>query len=140
MLNRIDIMGRLTVDPELRTTNNGVSVTSFAVAVERDFKNPNTGEKEVDFINVVAWRSTAEFVCKYFSKGRCAVISGRLQIRKWTDKEGNQRQTAEVIADNVYFGDTKRPESESAPRGGYEGVTLHPIDVAPDDDDLPFIN
>ena len=127
MLNRIDIMGRFTVDPELRFTANGVPVTSFAVAVERDFKNPTTGEKEVDFINVVAWRSTAEFVCKYFSKGRCAVISGRLQIRKWTDKEGNQRQTAEVIADNVRFLSPKT-----------EATAVTSADFTGDDGRLPF--
>ena len=114
MLNTITIMGRLTRDPEIRHTDSGVSVASFALAVDRDFGNRETGEKETDFIDVVAWRNTAEFVSKYFSKGRMAVVSGRLQIRSWTDKDGNKRRSAEVVADNVYFGDSKR-DSSSAP-------------------------
>ena len=108
MLNRIVIMGRLTRDPELRRTQNGTAVTSFSVAVDRDFKSRESGEKATDFIDVVAWRQTAEFVCQYFTKGRMAVVSGRLQIRNWTDKEGNKRRSAEVVADNVYFGESKR--------------------------------
>lgn len=103
MLNHITIMGRLTKDPELRRTNSGTAVASFTVAVDRDF-----GDKETDFIECVAWKNTAEFVSKYFSKGRMAVVSGRLQIRGWTDKDGNKRRTAEVVADNVYFGDSKK--------------------------------
>ena len=106
-LNRIVLMGRLTRDPELRRTQSGTSVTSFSLAVDRDFKS-QSGEKETDFIDVVAWRSTAEFVCKYFTKGRMAVVSGRLQIRPWEDKDGNKRTAAEVVADNIYFGDSKR--------------------------------
>lgn len=107
MLNKIIIMGRLTRDPELRRTQSGTAVTSFCVAVDRDFKAQN-GEKETDFIEVVAWRNTAEFVSKYFSKGRMAVVEGRLQLRDWTDKDGAKRRSAEVVADNVYFGDSKR--------------------------------
>ena len=107
MLNRIIIMGRLTRDPELRRTQSGLAVTSFSLAVDRDFKN-QSGEKETDFIDVVAWRQTAEFVCNYFSKGRMAVVEGRLQIRDWTDRDGGKRRSAEVVADNVYFGDSKR--------------------------------
>ena len=107
MLNRIVIMGRLTRDPELRRTQSGTAVTSFSLAVDRDFKS-QSGEKETDFIDVVAWRSTAEFVSKYFSKGRMAVVEGRLQIRDWTDRDGGKRRSAEVVADNVYFGDSKR--------------------------------
>ena len=107
MLNHIVLMGRLTRDPELRHTGTGTAVASFALAVDRDFKGQN-GETSVDFIDVVAWRNTAEFVSKYFTKGRMAVVSGRLQIRNWTDKEGNTRRSAEVVADNVYFGDSKR--------------------------------
>ena len=107
MLNHIVLMGRLTRDPELRHTGTGTAVASFALAVDRDFKGQN-GETSVDFIDVVAWRNTAEFVSKYFTKGRMAVVSGRLQIRNWTDKEGNKRRSAEVVADNVYFGDSKR--------------------------------
>ena len=112
MLNHIVLMGRLTRDPELRHTGTGTAVASFALAVDRDFKSQN-GETSVDFIDVVAWRNTAEFVSKYFTKGRMAVVSGRLQIRNWTDKEGNKRRSAEVVADNVYFGDSKRDSSAS---------------------------
>ena len=107
MLNKIFIMGRLTRDPELRRTQSGTAVTSFSLAVDRDYKS-QSGEKETDFIDVVAWRSTAEFVSKYFTKGSMIVVSGRLQIRNWTDKEGNKRRSAEVVADNVYFGESKR--------------------------------
>ena len=107
MLNHIIIMGRLTRDPELRRTGTGVAVTSFTLAVDRDFGGQG-GERETDFIDCVAWRQTGEFVSKYFTKGRMAVVSGRLQIRNWTDKEGNKRRTAEIVADNVYFGDSKR--------------------------------
>ena len=108
MLNRIVIMGRLVRDPELRTTQSGISVTSFTVAVDRDFKNRESGEKSTDFIDVVAWRQTAEFVCKYFAKGSLAVVEGRLQIRDWKDRDGNNRRSAEVVADNVYFGSSRR--------------------------------
>lgn len=108
MLNHITIMGRLVADPELRTTPQGVTVATMRLAVDRDFKNKQTGERETDFINVVAWRQTAEFVSRFFTKGRMAVVEGRLQIRDWTDKEGNKRRSAEVVADNVYFGDSKR--------------------------------
>ena len=107
MLNKIILMGRLTRDPELRRTQSGTAVTSFSIAVDRDYKT-QSGEKETDFIDIVAWRNTAEFVSKYFAKGRMAVVSGRLQIRNWTDKEGGKRRSAEVVADNVYFGDSKR--------------------------------
>ncbi len=109
MLNRIDIMGRLTKDPELRRTNSGKPVTSFTLAVDRDF-----AKGEVDFIDCVAWNNTAEFVGSYFEKGRMAIVSGRLQFREWTDKNGNKRRNAEVIADNVYFGDSKK---DAAPSG-----------------------
>ena len=109
MLNHIVLMGRLTRDPELRRTGSGIPVASFSLAVDRDFgSNRETGEQETDFIDIVAWRSTAEFVSRYFTKGRMAVVSGRLQIRAWTDKDGNKRRSAEVVADNIYFGDSKR--------------------------------
>ena len=108
MLNRIILMGRLTRDPELRHTQTGTAVASFSLAVDRDFRNRDSGEKGVDFIDVVAWRNTAEFVSKYFTKGRMAVVEGRLQIRDWTDREGGKRRSAEVVADNIYFGDSKR--------------------------------
>ena len=108
MLNKIFLMGRLTRDPELRRTQTGTPVASFSLAVDRDFKDKTTGERTTDFIDVVAWRQTAEFVSRYFTKGRMAVVEGRLQIRDWTDKEGGKRRSAEVIADNIYFGDSKR--------------------------------
>ena len=113
MLNRIVIMGRLTRDPELRRTQNGTAVTSFSIAVDRDFKSRDNGEKATDFIDGVAWRQTAEFVCQYFTKGRMAVVEGRLQIRDWKDKDGNNRRSAEVVADNIYFGDSKRDSQQS---------------------------
>ena len=150
MLNHITIMGRLVRDPELRRTGSGVAVTSFTVAVDRDFGSRENGERETDFIDCVAWRQTGEFVSKYFTKGRMAVVSGRLQIRNWTDKEGNKRRTAEVIADNVYFGDSKRDGdgagSYAAPAaqnfGGYSAPASAPAsDFAMLDDDdaqLPF--
>lgn len=118
MLNHIVLMGRLTRDPELRRTQAGVPVTTFSLAVDHDVPNRETGERGVDFIDVVAWRQTAEFVSKYFAKGRMAVVSGRLQMRKWTDNQGNKRTSAEVVADNVYFGDSKRDNDGS---GNYNG-------------------
>lgn len=146
MLNRIIIMGRLTRDPELRRTANGTAVTSFTLAVDRDFKN-QSGEKETDFIDVVAWRNTAEFVCQYFGKGRMAVAEGRLQLRDWKDQNGNNRRVAEVVADNVYFGDSKRDGSgggynapASAPMGGYQPApsTGGFSEIDDEDGELPF--
>ena len=113
MLNKLIVMGRLTRDPELRRTQSGKAVVSFTLAVERDFKTEN-GERETDFIDCVAWGTTAEIVSKYFTKGRMAVASGRLQIRNWTDKEGNKRKAAELVADSVYFGDSKKETDSSA--------------------------
>ena len=118
MLNHITIMGRLTRDPELRRTGSGIAVASFTVAVDRDFGGRDGGEKETDFIDCVAWRQTGEFVSKYFTKGRMIVVSGRLQIRSWTDKDGNKRRTAEVVADNCYFGDSKRDNDGGNAYGG----------------------
>lgn len=112
MLNRIVIMGRLTADPVLRYTQSQTPVASFSLAVERDFGNRETGEREVDFINCTAWRNTADFVTKYFKKGSMAVVSGRLQIRNWKDQTGNSRQNAEVVVDNIYFGESKRRDGE----------------------------
>ena len=117
MLNHITIMGRLTRDPELRRTGSGIAVASFRVAVDRDFAPKDGGERKADFIDCVAWRQTGEFVSKYFTKGSMIVVSGRLQIRNWNDKDGNKRRTAEVVADNVYFGESKR-SSEGASYGG----------------------
>ena len=119
MLNHITIMGRLVRDPELRRTGSGVAVTSFRLAVDRDFAPKDGGERETDWIDCVAWRQTGEFVSKYFTKGRMAVVSGRLQIRNWTDKDGNKRSSAEVVADNVYFGDSKRDDHAGSAYGGY---------------------
>ena len=116
MLNHITIMGRLTRDPEMRRTGSGVAVTSFTVAVDRDFASQGQ-DKETDFIDCVAWRNTGEFVNSYFTKGRMIVVDGRLQIRSWTDKDGNKRRTAEVVADHVYFGDSNKKEDSS--QGGY---------------------
>ncbi len=151
MLNRIILMGRLTRDPELRRTQSGTAVTSFTLAVDRDFKS-QSGEKETDFIDIVAWRNTAEFVSKYFTKGRMAIVEGRLQIRDWTDREGGKRRSAEVVADNVHFGESKR---DAAPDGGYAppaygaapGRPAAPApvegqsdfaEIGEDDGDLPF--
>ena len=150
MLNRIIVMGRMTKDPELRNTQSGTSVTGFTLAVDRDFKDRESGEKATDFIDVVAWRGTAEFVCKYFAKGRVAIAEGRLQIREWKDKDGNNRRTAEIVAENVYFGDSKRDEGGNAQSGapayGYGAPAYGygaPADggfqeVKDDDGDLPF--
>ena len=147
MLNQIIIMGRLTRDPELRRTGSGLAVASFTLAVDRDYSSKEGGEKETDFIDCVAWRQTGEFVSKYFTKGRMAVVSGRLQIRSWTDKDGNKRRTAEVVADNVYFGDSKKEESSGNSYGQQGGYNAPAYPTTPasdfamlDDDDaqLPF--
>lgn len=114
MLNHITIMGRITRDIELRRTNSGVAVASFTVAVDRDFTDKQSGEKETDFIDCVAWRQTGEFVSKYFGKGRMIVVDGRLQIRSYTDKDGNKRRAAEVVADHCYFGDSKNSNNDNA--------------------------
>ena len=152
MLNRIILMGRLTRDPELRRTGSGTAVTSFSLAVDRDFKS-QSGEKETDFIDIVAWRNTAEFVSKYFTKGRMAVVEGRLQIRDWTDKDGGKRRSAEVVADNVYFGDSKRdggdtsgynsgyasaPASRSAAPSNFSAGGSDFAEIGEDDGELPF--
>ena len=121
MLNHIVIMGRLARDPELRHTQSGTPVATFRLAVDRDFKDKNTGERQTDWIDVVAWRGTGEFVSRYFSRGRMAVVEGRLQMREWTDKEGNRRTTAEVVADNVYFADSRR-DGDGGDRGGSYGA------------------
>ena len=161
MLNHIVIMGRLARDPELRRTQSGVPVASFRLAVDRDFKDKNTGERGTDWIDVVAWRQTGEFVSRYFTKGRMAVVEGRLQMRDWTDKEGNKRTTAEVVADNVYFGDSRRdgdgggyspsysggqssysaPAPRSDPFGGYGAPPADGdqfAELSTDDGNLPF--
>lgn len=136
MLNRIIIMGRLGNDPEIRRTQTGTPVASFRLAVDRDFKDKSTGKRSTDWIDVVAWRSTAEFVSRYFTKGRIAVVDGRLQMRDWTDKNGNKRTSAEVLAENVYFGDSKR---DGASTGEYGPADLDQFsELSEDDGDLPF--
>lgn len=133
MLNRIVLMGRLTRDPELRRTQSGVAVASFSLAVDRDFKDRDAGEKETDFIDVVAWRQTGEFVSKYFAKGRMAVVEGRLQVRDWIDKEGGKRRSAEVVADHIYFGDSRREAGREAPESPPESERFSALD-----DELPY--
>ena len=141
MLNKIIIMGRLTIDPELRRTGSGTAVTSFSLACDRDFKS-QSGDKETDFIEVVAWKNTAEFVSKYFSKGRMAVVEGRLQIRDWTDKDGGKRRSAEVVADNVYFADSKRSESNDNQKENFNALSGRVSDdfvpASEEDGELPF--
>ncbi len=141
MLNKAIIMGRLTRDPDVRKTQSGVSVCSFSVACDRDIVDKASGERGVDFINVTAWRSTADFVGKYFTKGRMAVVIGRIQVRNYTDKDGNKRTATEIVADSVYFGDSKKSADDNnstpaaasqpdpAPQNDYQEVS---------DDDLPF--
>ena len=131
MLNHVVLMGRLTREPELKQTGSGINVARFSLAVERDYKTQG-GEKQTDFIDCVAWRNTAEFVSKYFTKGRMAVVSGSLQIRDWTDKDGNKRRSAEVQADNVYFGDSKRDGAAPVTAAGEQ----YPI--SDDESELPF--
>lgn len=133
MLNKINVMGRLTRDPELRRTGSGAAVASFTIACDRDYKS-DSGEREADFFDCVAWRNTAEFVSKYFTKGRMAVVAGRLQTRTWTDKDGNKRKATEIVAESVYFGDSKRDgatqQSYAAPQESFAEL--------PDDDEVPF--
>ena len=163
MLNKIFLQGRLVADPELRHTQQGTPVASFRLAVDRDFKSQSTGERGADFINIVAWRSTAEFVSRYFNKGRMALVEGRLQMREYTDRDGNRRYATEVVADNVYFGDSRRdgeggytPAPQAGRSSGYGapagnnsyppsggGYTAAPAvdqfaDLTDDDGELPF--
>ena len=155
MLNHIVLMGRLTRDPELRRTQTGTPVASFSLAVDRDFGGRDGAERQTDFIDIVAWRSTAEFVSKYFVKGQMAVVSGRLQIRDWTANDGSKRRSAEVVADNVYFGESKRdrdsgrapyaqPQQPSANAPAQSGGYTAPVtgsdfaELDDDDGDLPF--
>ena len=150
MLNHIVLMGRLTRDPELRRTGSGTAVASFTIAVDRDFSSKDSGEKETDFINIVAWRQTGEFVSKYFTKGRMIVVSGRLQVRKWQNENGENRYSTEVVADSCYFGDSKKEssggENSGSSYGGY-GQNYNPPyqqpgeeyqELTDDDGQLPF--
>ncbi len=150
MLNHITLMGRLVRDPKLRRTGSGIAVASFRIAVDRDYQPKDGGERKADFIDCVAWRQTGEFISKYFTKGRMIVVDGRLEMRDWTDKEGNKRISAEVIVDNAYFGDSKRDSDSSGSYGGNSYSAPAPAYSAPaapasdfamlDDDDaqLPF--
>lgn len=150
MLNHITLMGRLTRDPELRYTQSGIAVASFTIAVDRDFGSKDGGEKQTDFIDIVAWRQTGEFASKYFTKGMLVAISGRLQVRDWQDKEGNKRRTAEVVADNCYFAESKksregsdygRSAAPTPPGGGYEAPPAKSTgfeELDEDDGELPF--
>lgn len=162
MLNKIFLQGRLVADPELRHTQSGIAVASFRLAVDRDFKDRDTGERKADFINIVAWRQTAEFVSRFLTKGRLAIVEGKLQTRDYTDRDGNRRYATEVVADNVYFGDSRRDSegsgysAPSAGRGGYSvppaggsapvtggGYSAAPTvdqfaDLTDDDGELPF--
>lgn len=134
MLNQICVMGRLTRDPELRRTNSGTAVTSFTVAVDRDFANED-GSRDTDFIDCIAWKTLAETVNSYFAKGRMAVVHGRLQIRSYTDKEGTKRRAAEIVADRVYFGDSKKEGTKPA----YNAPQPQDFsEMTEDDPDLPF--
>ena len=133
MLNKITVMGRMVRDPELRRTKSGAAVASFAIACGRDFKS-DSGEREADFFDCVAWRSTAEYVSKYFTKGRMAVVAGRLQTREWTDKNGNKRKATEIVAESVYYGDSKR---EEASQQSYAAMQ-EPFAELPDNDEIPF--
>lgn len=148
MLNKVFLQGRLVADPELRQTPTGVPVATFRIAVDRDFKNKETGEKGTDFVTIVAWRNTAEFVSRYFQKGRMAIVEGRLQMRNYTDRDNNKRTAAEVVADNIYFGDSRR-EGESG--GGFSAPAYSapnygtPVsggdqfaELSEDDGELPF--
>ena len=134
MLNKIFLMGRLTRDPELNRTQGGTPVARFTLAVERDFKDQN-GQREADFIDCVAWRQSGEFVCKYFTKGRMAVVDGRLQLRDWTDREGNKRRSAEVGVDSVRFGDSKQVQKDVSNLDTLEQASM---DMPHPDSDLPF--
>ena len=150
-MNQIIIMGRMTRDPELRHTPNGVSVASFTLAVDRGFSPKDGGERQTDFIDVVAWRNTAEFVSRYFTKGQMAAVVGRLQIRDWTDKEGNKRRSAEVIAESIHFTESKKSRDSGYNSNGSgdskDDLSMsYTSPVAPsdfseiemDDEDLPF--
>lgn len=134
MLNKTFLQGRLVADPELRHTQQGTPVASFRIAVDRDYKN-QSGNRETDFINIVAWRGTGEFVSRYFTKGRMAIVEGRLQVREYTDKDGNRRHATEVVANNIYFGDSRKDErtTNDSAKPAEEFAEL-----AEDDGELPF--
>ena len=139
MLNHIVLMGRLVADPELKRTRNEIAVGSFTLAVDRDRKDKDSGEREADFIRCVVWRGTAEFASRYFSKGQMAVVSGRLTIRPWTDDQGNKRSSTEVMVENLYFGDSKKKETTPSYNNAdsYTGGDYPELEPS-DDEELPF--
>ena len=147
-MNQVVLMGRLTRDPELRHTGTGTAVASFTLAVDRGYASRDSGERQTDFIDIVAWRNTAEFVSKYFVKGQMAAVMGRLQIRDWTDKDGNKRRSAEVVADNIYFTESKKSREaagfQAPARNDYDSGYTAPVtgsdfsELDEDDGDLPF--
>ncbi|MBE6898894.1 MAG: single-stranded DNA-binding protein [Ruminococcaceae bacterium] len=152
MLNRVILMGRLTADPELKQTPNGISVTSFSLAVDRNFTSRGA-ERQTDFINCVAWRQTAEFISRYFAKGRMMAVEGSLQVRNYVDKNENKRQAVEVVVDQAYFADSKNAAPSSSPAPSYQSAAPAYAPAAPvafnagsvedfqeidDEDDLPF--
>lgn len=138
MMNHITLMGRLTRDPELRRTPSGTAVATFSLAVPRNFKDKDTGEAPVDFFDVIAWRHTGEFVSKYFTKGRMAAVEGRLQIRNWTDNEGNKRRSAEVVAENIYFADSAKDKDAANPKFSRATTPATADSEAEADSELPF--
>lgn len=138
MLNRVVLQGRLVADPELRHTQNSTAVATFRLAVDRDFKDKSTGERKADFINVIAWRQTGEFVSRYFTKGRMAIVEGRLQSRSWEEKDGTKRYATDVVADAVYFGDSKKPEEHGTYQKEPEYQEPELTDMEEDGDELPF--
>lgn len=138
MMNRVLLQGRLTADPELRHTQSGTAVASFRIAVDRNYKDRETGERKADFINVVAWRQTGEMIARYFSKGRMILVDGELQVRDYTDKDGNRRYATEVNANSVYFCDYKKSEGSNAPDTGYTPPQNQFTELEGDSGELPF--
>ena len=143
MLNKVFVMGRLTRDPELRKTKAGTAVASFSLAVDRDYKDRASGERETDFIDIVAWRQAAEFIGRYFTKGRMAVVEGRLQVRDWLDQDGKKHRAVEIVADNVYFGDSRQvrpgePVKDNRPDDTATETRQGEFSELSDNEELPF--
>ena len=139
MLNKITLMGRLPHNPELKHTASGTTYTKFSLAVDRDFKDKQSGEKITDWIDLVAWSHTAEFICQYFAKGRMMVVSGRLQTESYTDKDGNKRKSTKVVVENAYFGDSKRDQNQNGQVGDQNADGGQFVEITEGDDELPFI-
>ena len=136
MLNKVFLQGRLVADPELRHTQQGTPVASYRLAVDRDYKSKDSNAQNTDFVNIVSWRNTAEFVSRYFTKGRMMLVEGRLQMRSYTDKDGNRRVAAEVVTDNVHFADSRKDGSNNEDGSLQESAGCE--ELADDDGDLPF--